>query len=57
MLDLLARQEEKAFLGKSESRDQKGPRETEAEEVLRVIVEIWEHRDTKETWEKRGSVA
>jgi hypothetical protein len=48
-LDLLVKLEVKAFLGKSESRDQKGPKETEVEEVLRVTGEIWEHQDTRET--------
>jgi hypothetical protein len=57
MLDLLVKLEAKAFLGRSESRDQKGPKETEVEEVLRVIGEIWEHQDTRETWEKRENVA
>lgn len=56
-MDLLVKLEAKAFLGRSESRDQKGPKETEVEEVLRVIGEIWEHQDTRETWEKRENVA
>lgn len=57
MLDLLVKLEAKAFMGKLESRDQKGPKGTEVEEVLKVIGEIWEHQDTRETQEKRGSVA
>jgi hypothetical protein len=47
--DLLVKLEVKAFLGKSENPDQKGPKETEVEEVLRVTGEIWEHQDTRET--------
>jgi len=56
-LDRLVKLEVKVFLGKLESRVQKGPKETEVEEVLRVIGEIWEHRDTKEIWERRANVA
>jgi hypothetical protein len=56
MLDRLVKLEAKVFLEKSENRGQKGPKETEAEEVLRVIGEIWEHQDTRGTWGKRESV-
>jgi hypothetical protein len=56
MLDRLVKLEVKVFLEKSESWVQKGPKETEAEEVLRVIEEIWEHQDTRGIWERRASV-
>jgi hypothetical protein len=56
MLDHLVNLEVKVFLEKSENQGQKGPKETEAEEVLRVIEEIWEHQDTRVTWGKRESV-
>jgi len=56
MLDRLVKLEVKVFLEKSENRGQKGPKETEAEEVLRVIGEIWEHQGTRGTWEKRANV-
>jgi hypothetical protein len=55
MLDRLVKLEVKVFLEKSERRGLKGPKETEAEEVLRAIGEIWEHQDTRGTWEKRAS--
>lgn len=56
-MDHLVKLEVKAFMGKWESQDQKGPKGTEVEEVLKVTGEIWEHQDTRETQEKRGSVA
>jgi hypothetical protein len=56
MLDRPVKLEVKVFLEKLESRVRKGPKETEAEEVLRVIVETWEHQDTKGIWERRESV-
>ena len=55
-MDRLVKLEVKVFLEKSESWVQKGPKETEAEEVLRVIEEIWEHQDTRGIWERRASV-
>lgn len=55
-MDRPVKLEVKVFLEKLESRVQKGPKETEAEEVLRVIVETWEHQDTKGIWERRESV-
>lgn len=55
-MDRLVKLEVKVFLEKSENRGQKGPKETEAEEVLRVIGEIWEHQGTRGTWEKRANV-
>lgn len=54
-MDRLVKLEVKVFLEKSERRGLKGPKETEAEEVLRAIGEIWEHQDTRGTWEKRAS--
>jgi hypothetical protein len=56
MLDRLVKLEVKVFPEKSENRGQKGPKGTEAEEVLRVIGEIREHQDTRGIWEKRASV-
>jgi hypothetical protein len=56
MLDRPVKLEVKVFLEKSESRVQKGPKETEAAEVPRVIEEIWEHQDTRGTWERKASV-
>jgi hypothetical protein len=53
----LVKLEVKVFLGKSESRARKAPKEIEVEEVLRAIGEIWERLDTKEIWERRASVA
>jgi hypothetical protein len=56
-LDHLEKLEVKVFLGKSENRAQKAPKEIEVEEVQRAIGAIWEHQDTKEIWERRASVA
>jgi hypothetical protein len=53
----LVKLEAKVFLGKSESRARKAPREIEVEEVLRDIGAIWDHRDTREIWERGASVA